>query len=54
MENTKVEIVSIKIPLKDLVLFMVKLAVASIPAVLILYVVVAWLYALLGDAILKI
>jgi len=54
MDKTQVEVVSIKIPFKDLVLFMVKLAVASIPAVVILYVVVAWLYALLGDAILKI
>lgn len=54
MENKQVEIVSINIPLKCLMLFMAKLAIASIPAVVILYLIIAWLYALLGDAVLQI
>jgi len=53
MDKTQTEIVGIQIPFKDLLLFMLKLAVASIPAIVIIYLVVAWLYAALGDAILQ-
>ena len=48
MENNEVTIVDIKMPFLSMVIFMVKSAVAAIPAVIILAILIAILGAMFG------
>ncbi|BAF70879.1 conserved hypothetical protein [Nitratiruptor sp. SB155-2] len=50
MEKNEVIITGLKVPFWDLVWFMVKLALASIPAMLILYVIF-WFFSFIFGAI---
>jgi len=47
-QTTPVQVVSVKIPFWDLVVLLVKLALAMIPALFIIYAVTALFWAVLG------
>lgn len=51
MENNEVTIVDVKMPFLSMVVFMVKAAIAAIPAFIILSIIAAIMFAILGGVV---
>ena len=49
-ETTKVSIIDIKMPFLSMVIFLVKLSIAAIPAFIIMSIVGSFLFAVFGTA----
>ena len=47
-QNNQVTVVDVKMPFMSMVVFMVKWAIASIPAIVILLVIAAMVFGILG------